>query len=96
VFNVELVSIAEDELSEAFNWYENQGTDLGNRLFKEINHLLKIIEGNPFYYPVKYPGEIRSASLSKFPYLIIYWVDEANNNVIVLSIFHTSRKPIQF
>jgi len=95
VFNIELLSQAEDELSEAYDWYEEQLTGLGNKLYIEVSHLLNLIETNPYYYPVKY-GDLHSAVLNKFPYLIIYWVDEVNNKVIIISVFHTSRKPKRF
>jgi len=96
VFNIELLAQAEDELSEAHDWYENELSGLGSKLYKEINHYFTIIESNPYYFPVKYPGELRVAALNKFPYLIIYWVDETNNMILVASIFHTSREPKRF
>lgn len=96
MFSVELIAIAEDELSEAYDWYEEQQAGLGNRLYVGVNDLLNIIEINPEQYPIKYQGDLRYAVLNKFPYLIIYWIDKENNKVIVLSIFHTSREPKKF
>ena len=96
MFNIELIAVAEDELADAYDWYEDQQTGLGNKFYNEVNGILNILEINPEQYPIKYPGEIHSAVLDKFPYLIIYWIDKENNEVIVLSIFHTSREPKQF
>lgn len=96
MFEIELLFQAENELSEAYDWYEEQQSGLGNRLFGEVNHYLQLIETNPFHFPVKYPEELRSASLKIFPYLIIYWVDETKRTAFVVSIFHTSRKPQDF
>ena len=52
-----------------------------------------IIGNNPHHFPVKYSGELHAATLNKFPYLIIYWIDNLNKLIIVISIFHTSREP---
>jgi toxin ParE1/3/4 len=93
VFEIELLSQAENELAEAFDWYEEQLSGLGNKLYKEINHYLTTIGKNPYHYPVKYTGDLHSVALNKFPYIIIYWVDKVNNLIIVVSLFHTSRKP---
>ncbi len=93
MFKVELIPIAEDEMSDAYDWYEEQSAGLGDRLYKEISHYLNLIEKKPLYFQVKYPGDVRAATLKKFPYLIIYWIDEVNSLIIVLSIFHTSRRP---
>ncbi|MDB4904621.1 MAG: plasmid stabilization system [Mucilaginibacter sp.] len=93
VFKIELLAEAEDELSDAYDWYEDQQTSLGNKFYNEVNHYLNLIEHNPHQFPIKYIEELRSASLNKFPYVIIYWIDDINLNVFVVSIFHTSRNP---
>jgi len=33
VFNVELISDAEEELSEAYDWYEKQQVSLGDKFY---------------------------------------------------------------
>jgi toxin ParE1/3/4 len=93
VFEVELLFQAEDELSEAYDWYEERQTGLGNRLFREVNHYLGVIEKNPFHFQIRYPQSLRAAPLKIFPYLVIYWIDESKRVVYVTSIFHTSRDP---
>ena len=67
VYNIELLSEAEDELSEAHKWYEDRQNSLGDKLYREVRHLLSLIEINPYQYPVKYNNDLRSASISKFP-----------------------------
>lgn len=96
MFKIELLSKAEDELSEAYNWYEEQQPALGDKLYKEVSYYLDIISKNPYHFQIRYIEELRTASLNKFPFLIIYWVDVVNNIVFVTSIFHTSRNPKYF
>jgi toxin ParE1/3/4 len=96
VYKVELLFGAEEELSDAYDWYEEQQVALGNKFYNEINHYLTLIENNPYHFPVKYVEELHSAALNKFPYLVIYWIDEINLTVFVVSIFHTSRDPKYF
>jgi len=93
VFELELLFQAENELSDAYDWYEEQQLGLGDRLFREVNHFLELIERNPFHFPVRCAQELRTAALKIFPYLIIYWIDEQKSKVFVTSIFHTSRNP---
>ena len=94
MFEVELLFQAENELSDAYYWYEGEQAGLGTRLFSEVNHYLGLIEKNPYHFQVRYPQGLRAAALRVFPYLIIYWIDESTSTVYVTSIFHTSRKPI--
>lgn len=93
MFEIILLSQAEDELSDAYDWYEEQQPTLGNRFYKEINHYLTILEKDPNLFPIKYIEELRAVSTNKFPYQIIYWINTVDRTVHVVSIFHTSRNP---
>ena len=93
MFELELFKTAEDELAEAYAWYEEQKPGLGKKLYKEVNHYFELIIKNPHLFPVRYKEEIRITALKKFPYLIIYWIDESKQTVFVISVFHTSRNP---
>ena len=84
---------ATHELEEAYEWYEEQLTGLGSRLVKEVDKYLSAISKNPKLFQVRFPDEIRAVPLKIFPYLVVYWIDEMNLNVIVLAIFHTKRHP---
>jgi len=96
VFNIHLLTAAEDEFSAAYDWYQNQQSELDNKFYHEISHYLSIIEINLYQFPVKYSEEFRSASINTFPFLIIYWIDEINQTVLVALIFYTSRDPKYF
>jgi plasmid stabilization system protein ParE len=93
VFKIELLAIAEEELSDSYDWYEEQQPGLGNRFYNEISYYLSLLENNPYQFPVKYIQELRTVAINKFPFLIIYWVDEVNDVVYITSVFHTSRNP---
>ena len=51
MFNLDLVAEAEDELSEAYDWYEQQLPGLGNKFYKEVNHYLTLLEHDHFNSP---------------------------------------------
>lgn len=92
-YDIELSPKASLELDEAYEWYEEQLAGLGARLLKEVNKYLTTISKNPKLFQVRFPDEIRAVPLKVFPYLIVYWIDEANKKVAVLSIFHSKRHP---
>jgi toxin ParE1/3/4 len=96
VFNLELLAEAEIELAEAFEWYEEQLNGLGNKLYNEVSYYLSLIESNPYLFAIKYRDDLRSATLNKFPYLIIFWVDEIERSIYIVSIFLTKRNPKYF
>lgn len=93
MFEVELLFDAEAELSDSYDWYAEKSNSLGNRFYHEVNRYINLIANNPFHFPVRYANDLRAAALNKFPFLVIYWIDEINSKVYVVSIFHTGRNP---
>jgi len=52
---------------------------------------LKILKTNPELFSIKKPPFFRELPLKKFPFVIIYEIFQ--NEVIIYSVFHTSRNP---
>ncbi len=92
-YSLELLPIAEEELNDSFEWYQKQRDGLGYEFIDEISHYLSIIERKPLHYPLRYGNDLRFAPLNKFPFLIVYWIEESRGLILVASLFHTSRKP---
>lgn len=44
MFEIELLFQAENEFSDAFDWYQDKQFGLGNRLFNEVTHYLNLIQ----------------------------------------------------
>ena len=75
---------------ESIDWYDSQKNKLGRKFAKELQEIMKQVKNNPTRFP-KIHQEIRKAVLKKFPYLIIFEVQ--NHTIFVLSIFNTHRNP---
>jgi plasmid stabilization system protein ParE len=92
-YNIVLQPGAESDIENAYLWYENIQTGLGEHFLNELVEYYKKIMHNPSVF--KWVNEnYRQAILHKFPYVIIYRVVE--NHVVVYAVFHTSRKPKQY
>ena len=80
------------EFTEAIIWYEDQQEGLG-RIFREkfYSKLTEVCK-NPLHYRNSYK-KYREALTDTFPFLIVYFVDETKNTIVVVGIFHTSRNP---
>ena len=84
--------LAKFDLQEAYQWYEQQKTGLGESFLDELEHTISLIEQNPFYASL-YNDNCRSASLKKFPYSLIYLADESKAEVYITAITHQHRRP---
>lgn len=94
MFTLKLLGRAENELRDSCGWYEQKRKGLARRFLKELDTRFKLITENPKLYQTQGDGKLRFAPLKKFPYGIVYWLDENQKIVFVVSIFHTSREPI--
>ena len=79
---------AQAEMAHAVDRYELQQAKLGKRFISCVDKLFNIILKNPFQFSEKTPP-FREALVAKFPYLIIYQIND--NKIVVYSVFHTSQ-----
>jgi len=78
------------EMQDAFNWYEIQKAGLGYSFIEELEECYQKICEHPAYYGMLNES-FRRIKVNGFPYLVIFEIE--NEQVIVNSVFHTSRSP---
>jgi plasmid stabilization system protein ParE len=87
---VRFLETAEIELDQAVHWYEAQAPGLGNAFLIEVLSAVDRVERFPeAWHPLS--ERIRRCRLSRFPYGLIYTID--NNDILVLAIAHLHRRP---
>ncbi len=83
--------IAEVELGNAAEWYEQQRPGLGFDFRAAVLATFNHIAANPRLYAVEH-SDIRLAPVDRFPtYVVCYRLRPGV--VVVVSVFHTSRDP---
>lgn len=81
---------AEDELSEAMQWYEKKADGLGAEFLLAVEECLQTITRHPLAHPGVHKT-VRRALLRRFPYEILYVV--RSRRIVVLAVFHAKRDP---
>jgi hypothetical protein len=89
-FKIEIEKRAKIEISEAFDWYDNQQSGLGLIFLEAIQNAFITIQKSPNGY-TKYRYH-RQYPLIGFPYVILYEI--VRDTLYVDAVFHTSRNPI--
>jgi|SRR6056297_712791 len=82
---------AEQDVLEGYLWYEKKRKGLGDEFLQEIDRAEKAIVSNPGTFPFRYKKKLRGFVIRRFPYLILYILD--NDNIIVFSVFNTRQNP---
>ena len=81
---------AEAELAEAFDWYEHRVPGLGADFLMALDTAVDSILSNPLQHPALHRS-IRRALLRRFPYQVLFLVEE--DAIIVIAVFHGARDP---
>ena len=81
---------AENDIKEAFRWYEEKRVGLGCDFLLQIDAGINFISRNPKIHPSEYRGA-RKHIIKRFPYKIIYILEK--EKIIVLAVIHNRRKP---
>jgi toxin ParE1/3/4 len=96
VLRLKIKTFAEYDLAESMDWYELQQPGLGIDFLKEIDKTIDYVSQNPLAFEVRYKRKgiaIRFAVLHRFPFVLVYFIDEPNNQLIIEGIWHNSRNP---
>jgi plasmid stabilization system protein ParE len=82
--------VAEAEITEASDWYEQQMPGMDIEFIAAVEATLLAIRKNPFQYQTVW-GQIRRAPLRRFPYSLFYAVSD--RRVSVAGCVHGRRDP---
>jgi len=82
---------AEDDLKEAFSWYEDNRTGLGHDFLMHVDAGINFIKRNPDVHPIEYKGT-KKHLIKRFPYKVIYLVEE--EKIVILAVIHGKRNPV--
>jgi hypothetical protein len=92
MFLLILLEDAKKEWLDASVYYELQKKGLGEKFSSALQEYLKLIQESPKHYQ-KTKKEYREILVSPFPFVIVFRIDKPENAIVVVSIFHTKRKP---
>jgi plasmid stabilization system protein ParE len=91
-WTVEFRPEVEQDMAEAAAWYEARQPGLGAEFVEEVVRVWKGLSENPLLNSRRHPSKnIRWRYPERFPYRIIYEVNEAERVVVVAAILHAAR-----
>jgi toxin ParE1/3/4 len=92
-WRVEFRPEVEEDVAEAAAWYEARKPGLGAEFVEEIVRVWDALAENPLSNSRRHPkGDIRWRYPERFPYRVIYEVDEMEQTVVVAAVLHAARK----
>ena len=87
---IRFLEAAQREVDDAVAWYNEREEDLGREFLDELDRVIRRIKSFPLASTEIEPG-IRRCLLARFPYGLIYGIDE--DLLIVVAVSHLHRQP---
>ena len=87
---VHIHKMAAREFDEAILWYEAQSEGLGDRFKKTAIGQIEKIKRNPSWF-LREAEDIFKVYIPKFPYKILYTIDE--ERIVIWAFAHLHRRP---
>ncbi len=81
---------AENEMAEAFDWYELRSSGLGFDFLLCVEAVLNSIVRMPNKFPQVHLA-VRRALVRRFPYELFFIENE--KNIVIIAVFHAKRNP---
>ncbi len=84
---------AEQDIAEAYGWYEARGVGLGERFLAALDARIALVQRQPLLFS-RVHEEYRRTLLRRFPYAVFF--DCSETRITVYAVFHTSRDPAKW
>lgn len=83
---------ARQDIMESIRWYNKQKPGLGLRFYNKLKQAMARIKKSPELFQIRYKS-LRMVPVEKFPFMILYQVNEPKCEIAVVAVLHTSRNP---
>jgi len=83
---------AHDEIETSFQWYLSRSISAAEGFLIELDEVIDLICLDPFLWP-SYEYGLQEVLMERYPFTVVYMVDEDAQSVIIISVFHQSRHP---
>ena len=94
-FKIIVSPIAQKDLETAYLYYKNEANiKIAKKFLKAIKDVYKTLKLNPFYQLKT--KDYRAYPIKKFPYIIVFQIDENLSTIVILSVFNTYQNPIKY
>ena len=88
--NIRFLSLADQEVDDAVAWHNEQADGLGRDFLDELDRVIRLIRTYPLLAK-QIESEIRRFLIPRFPYSLIYGIDQ--ETIVIIAVAHQHRKP---
>ena len=86
------LDVAQKQYEEALIWYAKRSVQAAENFVIAVDYCLMLISNHPTRWRNEY-DKYYELGVKKFPYTIIYSIEEDDHLIVVASIYHHKRNP---
>jgi plasmid stabilization system protein ParE len=83
---------AQAEFEASVLWYKERSIKAAANFVSAVHSAIDLICQAPFRWKQEY-RDFRSLGLRKYPFTIMYTIDDQNSEVLIMAIYHQKRNP---
>ena len=88
--NVRFLTLAQQEVDEAFIWFDERTDGKGLDFLDELDRVVRLVKAYPSASP-EIESEIRRCLFARFPYSLAYGIDD--ETIVIIAVAHSHREP---
>jgi plasmid stabilization system protein ParE len=88
--NIRLLNLAQQEVDDAVRWYNEQTEGVGRDFLDELDRAIRLVKSHPLA-ATEIESGIRRCLLARFPYALIYGIDQ--QMIVIIAVAHLHRQP---
>lgn len=82
------------DIQDAVDYYEFKSEGLGTKFYETLEEHIAIISKSPFLQ-LRYK-DYQALPIKKFPFILLYFIDDTSKIVYIMSVFTTFLIPIKY
>jgi len=91
-YNYILLSAAQEEYESSISWYLERSVVVAEQFIDAVDHTLSLICEHPYRWRNEY-ANFYEITIRKYPYSIIYTINDTKGLILVAAIHHHNRNP---
>jgi hypothetical protein len=88
--NVRFLTLAQQEVDEAVVWLDGRVEGKSIEFLDELDRVVRLVKAYPLAF-VEIEPEIRRCLFARFPYSLVYGIDD--DTLVVIAVAHARRSP---
>ncbi|HXR84188.1 MAG TPA: type II toxin-antitoxin system RelE/ParE family toxin [Hanamia sp.] len=91
-YKIQFRKRATKEYLDAISWYRQRSQKSADNFVLIVDQTLDLIEKQPYRFRIIYKN-FHQVKTKKYPFNIVYFIEEESQFIIITSLFHDKRNP---